>query len=67
MVKSNHTVTYTKAVIDKEAGTITEYLKDCTNVYFIDNILDEWDGVEGISITIKKDKELPSEEYADEL
>lgn len=62
MAKSNKTVTYTKAVIDKEAGTITEYLKDAENVYYIENILEAWDGISGISITIKKDEELPSEE-----
>ena len=62
MAKSNKTVTYTKAVIDKESGIITERLKDGENVYYIENILDTWDGVEGVSITIKKDEELPSEE-----
>lgn len=62
MAKANKTVTYSKAVIDKAAGTITERLKDYENVYYIENILDSWDGVEGISITIKKDEELPSEE-----
>lgn len=62
MAKSNKTVTYTKAVINKEEGTIIEHLKDVDNVYFIENILSAWDGIEGISITIKKDEELPSEE-----
>lgn len=62
MAKSNKTVTYTKAVIDKENGTITEHLKDGDNVYYIDNILSAWDGVEGVSITIKKENELPSED-----
>ncbi len=62
MAKSNKTVTYTKAVIDKHTGTITEQLKDSENVYYIESILDAWDGVPGISITIKKDEELPSEE-----
>ena len=62
MAKSNRTVSYTTAVINKEAGTITEHLKDGDFVYFIENILDTWDGVEGVSITIKKDEELPSEE-----
>ena len=59
---SNKTVTYSKAIIDKAAGTITEYLKDAENVYYIDNILEAWDGIGGITITIKKDEELPSEE-----
>ncbi len=62
MAKSNKTVSYTKAVIDKESGTITEHLKDGDNVYYIENILDAWDGIEGVSITIKKEHELPSEE-----
>ena len=62
MAKFNRTVTYTKAVIDKDAGTITEYLKDAENVYYIENILEAWNGVTGITITIKKDEELPSED-----
>ena len=62
MAKSNKTVTYSKATIDKESGTITESLKDGDNIYYLENILDEWDGVAGITITIKKDDELPSEE-----
>lgn len=62
MAKSNRTVTYAKAVIDKENGTITEHLKDGDYVYYIENILTAWNGIEGISITIKKDEELPSEE-----
>lgn len=62
MAKSNRTVSYAKATINKEEGTITEHLKDADNVYYIDNILSQWDGVEGVTITIKKDEELPSEE-----
>lgn len=62
MAKSNRTVSYAKAVIDKENGTITEKTKDGDNVYYIENILSAWDGIEGVSITIKKDEELPSEE-----
>lgn len=62
MAKANSTVSYTKAVIDKDAGTITEHLKDCDNVYYIDAILEKWHGIEGVSITIKRDTELPSEE-----
>lgn len=65
MAKSNKTVTYAKATINKEAGTITEYLKDGENVYYLDNILEEWDGVAGITFAIKKDEELPSEEVID--
>ncbi len=62
MAKSNKTVSYSKAEIDVAAGTITEHLKDGDNVYHLDRILEAWDGVQGISLTIKKDEDLPSEE-----
>lgn len=42
--------------------TITEYIKDDTRVYSIEKLLSEWNGIEGISLTIKQDNELPSEE-----
>ena len=62
MAKSNRTVTYTKATINLAEGTITEHLKDGDNVYYIDKLLESWDGVDGISIRITKDEVLPSEE-----
>jgi hypothetical protein len=55
MAKKNLGETYSKAKIDKEAGTITEYLKDETNVYSIQELIDRWDGIEGITLSIKKD------------
>ena len=58
MAKKNLTETYSKAKIDKKAGTITEFLKDETNVYKIEDILSAWDGVGGITLTIKKDDEI---------
>jgi hypothetical protein len=55
MAKKNSTETYSKATINVAEGTITEYLKDETNVYRISDILDNWNGVEGVTLTIKKD------------
>jgi hypothetical protein len=62
MAKATKSTAYSKAVINKDDMTITEYSKDDTKVYSIDKLLSEWDGVEGISLTIKKDTEIPSEE-----
>ena len=42
--------------------TITEHIKDDVRVYSIEKLLSEWNGIEGISLTIKQDNELPSEE-----
>lgn len=56
MAKKNSGETYNKATIDKEAGTITEYLpKEEVNVYSINDLIDRWNGIEGITLSIKKD------------
>lgn len=62
MAKASRAEKYSKATIDREGGTITEYLKDETKVYNIDDILTRWNGVENISISISTDDELPSVE-----
>lgn len=45
----------------KDQGIIVEHLKDEDRVYSIEKILDEWDGITGISLTIKKEEELPED------
>lgn len=62
MAKSSKSASFTSAVISKEDMTITEYKKDTTKVYNLDKILSDWDGVEGISLTIKQDNEIPADE-----
>ena len=62
MAKTTKTTTFSKAVINTEYMKITEHIKDDVRVYSIEKLLSEWDGVEGISLTIKQDNELPSEE-----
>ena len=62
MAKTTKTTTFSKAVINTDDMTITEHIKDETKVYSIEKLLSEWNGVEGISLTIKQDNDLPSEE-----
>lgn len=62
MAKKTKSIAFKNAVINKEDGTITEYTKDDMKVYLIDKLLEDWDGVEGISLTIKQDNEIPADE-----
>lgn len=65
MAKNSRGFKATNAMIDKENGKIVEYVKDGVNVYFIDKLLTEWNGVEGIgiSITFNQDREPDEVEY----
>ena len=40
--------------------TITEYNKDDCKTYNLRQLLEDWDKVEGISLTIKQDDEIPA-------
>lgn len=62
MAKASKSVSFTKATINTEDMTITEYLKDETNVFNLIEVLQEWNNVENISITLKKDANLDSPE-----
>lgn len=62
MAKIGHTEKYTKAVINEDDRTITEILKDTTNVYSIDELLARWNNIENVSISISTDDEIPSKE-----
>lgn len=59
MAQAEKAVAFKNAVIDVKDGTITEFTKDETNVYKLDDILAEWDGVDGISLTIQQSYDLP--------
>jgi hypothetical protein len=61
MAKVNKTVSYKNAVISKEDMTITEFGKDFTKTYCLKNLLEEWDGIESVSLTIRMDDELPED------
>ena len=62
MAKASKSIAFKNAVIDKVEGTITEFTKDDTKVYSIEKLLEDWDQVEGISLTIKQDDDVPADE-----
>jgi hypothetical protein len=63
-MKESRSVSFKNATLTVNGDVITveEISKDSSSVYNLTNKLREFDGVEGLNITIKKDTELPSEE-----
>ncbi len=59
MAKSSMRDYYKNAVIDVDDMTLTEITKEETRVYDLNKILKKWDKIEGISIIIAKDSEIP--------
>ncbi|MFM6975611.1 MAG: YonK family protein [Sphingobacteriaceae bacterium] len=66
MAKLTSSESFKNATIDTNDGTITEYLKDDTRVYKLTDILSQWNLIDGLSITIKQDKDLPASEDSEE-
>lgn len=62
MAKVSKSTAFKGAVINKEDMTITEFTKDDSRTYSLEKLLDDWDGIEGISLTIKQDDEIPADE-----
>jgi hypothetical protein len=60
MAKLSKQITFKNATIDIKDMTITEYEKDSSTTYNIINILDEWNGIDGISLTLKQEDRLES-------
>ena len=54
MRKTNSNV-FRNAVIDAENLTITETNKDEQYVFDLQKVLSDWSGIDGVSLTIKKD------------
>lgn len=65
MAKEQRGFKTTNSMIDASVGKIIETTKDGVNVFNIKQILEEWDGVEGIgfAITLNKDVEPHETEY----
>lgn len=63
-MKENRSIGFSKATITEEDGNfiITEVTKDEQKVYNLSEKLREWLEVDGVSLTIKRDLEIPSEE-----
>lgn len=58
MAKSSTSIVFKNAVICKKDNTITEVNKDDTCVYSLSKLIERWDGIEGLSISIKKDNDV---------
>lgn len=54
-----HQEAFDNAIIDARDRTITEYHKDGTSCYSIDELLKRWDGVVGVKLTIQRCLPLP--------
>ncbi len=62
MAKASKSIAFKNAVIDKADGTITEIMKDNSKTYSIDKLLADWDGIEGVTLTIRQDDDVPADE-----
>ena len=62
MAKNSKGFKATNAMIDKENGKIIETTKDGVNVFYIDKILTDWNGIEGISFSIVLNQEAVPDE-----
>lgn len=62
MAKASKSIAFKNATIDKDEMTITEFTKDDTKVYSLNKLIEEWDKIDGISLVMKKDDDVPSEE-----
>jgi hypothetical protein len=51
-------MSFKNAEINTDDMTIVEVGKDYTNEYNILDVLKSWNGIEGISLTIKQDSDL---------
>ena len=61
MAKFSKAVLFRNATICKEDMTITEIIKDETKIYDLNKVLSDWNGIEGVSISIKFDDDLPED------
>lgn len=62
MAKSSMRDCYKNAIIDVDDMTLTEIDKEEERVYDLRKILEKWNKVDGITITISKDCEIPPDE-----
>ena len=62
MAKASKSIAFKNATINKSEMTITEITKDDMKVYSLDKLIEDWDGIEGISIVMKKDADVPADE-----
>ena len=61
MAKVSKSVLFKGAMIDLEEMKIYETTKDETLEYDLNSILQDWNGVEGIILSIKRDSDIDPE------
>ena len=62
MATAVHEERFTNAIIDSGDWTITEYHDDDVKTYDLADIIDRWNGVVGVSLTIRRAVPLPPQE-----
>ena len=62
MAKETKSIAFKNATINIDDMTITEFTKDDTKVYDLKKVLQDWDNIDGISLTIKQDNDVPADE-----
>ena len=58
MAKRTRAFKATNAMIDKEKMVLVEFTKDGQNVYDLNKILENWNGVDGIAFNITLNEEI---------
>lgn len=66
MAKISKALSFKRAEIDIDEGTITEVMKDDINVYKLEDVLKEWNKISNISISFKQDDEFECTEENDD-
>lgn len=49
---------FTNAMIDVEKDVVVEVHKDGVSVFSLSALLDKWNGIEGVSLTVQKTSEI---------
>lgn len=62
MAKKTKSIAFKNATINIDDMTITEFTKDDTKVYDLKKVLQDWHNIDGISLTIKQDNDVPADE-----
>lgn len=62
MAKRKLSVSFSKAVIDMENMTITEINKDDMQTFSLKEILSQFSGIEGVSLSVSADESLSGDE-----
>lgn len=58
MAKTNMSDKFTNAMIDVEKDVVVEVHKDGVSVFSLSSLLDKWNGIEGVSLTVQKTSEI---------